>query len=251
MSVIKRKFFAIIKQFSYQQRNFMVTISKELIRSKFKAGLTHFLVCLSIFGLVLAWVWCFAYPDVYFTMAGAVQGLTLVFLVDVVLGPLLSFMVYNPKKPKKEIISDFAIIGLVQLCALVYGVNTLYQEHPKAVVLYPKSSATVFNKRELEELGEVSIPTEGQWGKLPVMTFSPQTKETPYVGLDKSLTTIQETDKITRLSLDAEDKTTLENLEKTHGKLYVVAVLAKYNGAYFALDEKLQLVAKFGEKPLS
>ncbi|STZ70291.1 Uncharacterised protein [Moraxella caprae] len=50
-------------------------------------------------------------------MAGAIQGLTLVFLVDVVLGPLLSFLVYNPAKPKKEIISDFVIIGAVQIAA--------------------------------------------------------------------------------------------------------------------------------------
>lgn len=230
----------------------MVTISKELIQAKFKASLIHFLVSLSIFGLVLAWVWFVAYPDVYFSMAGAVQGLTLVFLVDVVLGPLLSFLVYNPKKPKKEIISDFAIIGLVQVCALVYGVNTLYQEHPKAVVVYHKSSATVFNKRELDELGLILTSEYGQWGRLPVAVYSPNvSKQMPYQTLPNSLNAIQETDKATRLSLNAEDKATLENLEKTHGKLYVIAVLAKYNGAYFVLDENLQLVAKFGEKPMS
>lgn len=230
----------------------MVTISKQLILSKLRAGLIHFLISLSVFGLVLAWVWFIAYPDVYFSMAGAVQGLTLVFLVDVVLGPLLSFLVYNPKKPKKEIISDFTIIGLVQVGALLYGVNTLYQEHPKAVVVYHKSSATVFNKRELDDAGLVLTDKYSKWGGLPVAVYSPSvSKQAPYQTLSNSLDVIQETDKATRLSLDATDKATLENLEKTHGKLYVIAVLAKYNGAYFVLNSELGLVTKFGEKPMS
>lgn len=234
----------------------MTKISKQLITAKLKAGAIHFLISLSIFGLVFAWVRFVAYPDVYFSMAGAVQGLTLVFLVDVVLGPLLSFLVYNPKKPNKEIISDFTIIGLVQVGALLYGLNTLYQEHPKAVVVYPKSSATVFNKRELDEIAfnltDDYSKYYSKWGGLPVAVYSPSSsKQTPYQTLGNSLHVIQETDQATRLSLDANDKATLADLEKTHGKLYVVAVLAKYNGAYFALNPELQLVAKFGEKPTS
>lgn len=230
----------------------MAKISRQLLVAKLKAGLVHFFISLSIFGMVLAWVWFVAYPDVYFSMAGAVQGLTLVFLVDVVLGPLLSFLVYNPKKSKKEIISDFAIIGLVQVGALLYGVNTLYQEHPKAVVVYQKSSATVFNKRELDEAGLILTDSYSKWGGLPVAVYSPSvSKQAPYQTLSNSLDVIQETDKVTRLSLSADDKVALDNLEKTHGKLYVIAVLAKYNGAYFALNQELQLVAKFGEKPIS
>lgn len=230
----------------------MAKISRQLLVAKLKAGLVHFFISLSIFGMVLAWVWFVAYPDVYFSMAGAVQGLTLVFLVDVVLGPLLSFLVYNPKKPKKEIISDFAIIGLVQVGALLYGVNTLYQEHPKAVVVYQKSSATVFNKRELDEAGLILTDSYSKWGGLPVAVYSPSvSRQVPYQALANSLGVIQETDKVTRLSLSTDDKVALDNLEKTHGKLYVIAVLAKYNGAYFALNQELQLVAKFGEKPIS
>lgn len=231
----------------------MVTISKQLVLSKLKASLIHFLVSLSIFGVVFAWVWFVAYPDVYFSMAGAVQGLTLVFLVDVVLGPLLSFLVYNPKKSKKEIFSDFAIIGVVQLGALLYGVNTLYQEHPKAVVVYQKSSATVFSVRELGELTDLKS-TEGYstWGGLPVMVYAPEiSRQAPYQSLAKTLSAIEQTDKVTRSSMNDEDKATLADLEKTHGKLYVVAVLAKYNGAYFVFDANFQLVSKFGEKPIS
>lgn len=231
----------------------MVTISKQLVQSKFKAGLIHFLISLSIFGVVLAWVWFVAYPDVYFSMAGAFQGLLLVFLVDVVLGPLLSFLVYDPKKTKKAILVDFTVIGLVQVGAMLYGLNTLYQEHPKAVIVYKNSSATVLNKREIEEIPELNLTQDySEWSKLPVVVYTPDASmQVSYQPLDKSLPIIESTDKVTRSELSPEDKASLENLEKIHGKLYVLAVLAKYNGAYFALSPDLKFVAKFGEKPMS
>lgn len=231
----------------------MAKMNKQLLIAKLKAGLVHFFISLFIFGLVLAWVRFVAYPDVYFSMAGAVQGLTLVFLVDVVLGPLLSFLVYDPTKSKKAILLDFTVIGLVQVVAMLYGLNTLHQEHPKTVVVYHNSSATVFSKREMEELSDVNIDDGyDKWGGLPVVVYSPHvSKVEPYQPIKNSVDVIKETDRTTRLSLSADDEATLENLEKTHGKLYVIAVLAKYNGAYFALNQELQLVAKFGEKPIS
>lgn len=231
----------------------MVTISKQLVQFKFKAGLIHFLISLSIFGVVLAWVWFVVYPDVYFSMAGAFQGLLLVFLVDVVLGPLLSFLVYDPKKTKKAILVDFTVIGLVQVGAMLYGLNTLYQEHPKAVIVYKNSSATVLNKREIEEIPELNLTQDySEWSKLPVVVYTPDASmQVSYQPLDKSLPIIESTDKVTRSELSPEDKASLENLEKIHGKLYVLAVLAKYNGAYFALSPDLKFVAKFGEKPMS
>ncbi|UYZ73676.1 hypothetical protein LP090_02895 [Moraxella bovis] len=230
----------------------MTSLTLSLIKTKAKAGITHFTISLLIFCFVVAWVYFFAYPDVYFTMAGAIQGLTLVFLIDVVLGPLLSFLVYNPAKPKKEIISDLVIIGAVQIAALVYGLTTLYKEQPQAVIIYPKSSATVINKREMTdfELGELS--QYEKLGKLPAAVYTPDRKH-PYQSMLQSLDVIKETDLANRRTLaqNMDDLAVLQSLEKQYGKLYILSVMAKYNGAYFALDEDFNLVAKFGEKPIS
>lgn len=231
----------------------MKSLNFSLVQSKVKASLIHLAISLTIFCFVATWVYFFAYPDVYFTMAGAIQGLMLVFLVDVVLGPILSFLVYNPNKTKKEIISDFAIIGIVQITALIYGLTTLYKEQPQILIIYPNSSATVISKRELEDFPKLtSLNNYSTLGKLPVTVYTP-TFDHPYQTLSESLNIIKDTDKANRhtLSQKTDDLDTLQKLEQQHGKLYVLSIIAKYNGAYFALDKNLNLVAKFGEKPIS
>ena len=48
--------------------------------------------------------------------AGGLAGLKIVFLIDLVLGPLLTFVVFN--KNKKRLWLDLSIIGFIQLAGL-------------------------------------------------------------------------------------------------------------------------------------
>lgn len=84
------------------------------------------LVLLIIFGL-LYFGW-YAWPAWYLLGAGSMVGL--IVLVDVILGPLLTLMIANPAKPRGELRRDIALIVLVQLTALGYGVFTLWQARP-------------------------------------------------------------------------------------------------------------------------
>lgn len=230
------------------------TQKKSLITAKLKAGFVHFLISFSIFFVVVLWVRFFAYPSVYFSMAGAVQGLVIVFLVDVVLGPLLSFLVYNPAKSKKEMMSDFAIIGVVQFSALIYGIYTLNQEKPIAIIAYPNSSAAVISSRELADFPELSdLSSYGTLAKLPIVMYNPSNKTKPYARLDELSSSIASTDVATRKNIwaNADDANALKQIEAKYGKVYVIGVMAKYNGAYIALDKDYRFVAKFGEKPIS
>lgn len=229
-------------------------LSKSLLQSKVKASLLHFLLSFAIFCVVLGWAWFFAYPSAYFTMAGAVQGLSLVFIVDVVLGPLLSFLVYNPKKSKKEIISDFAIIGVVQFAALIYGVSTLYQERPRAIILYPKSTATVISHRELgdfPELGDLSQyrPILG----LPAPVLMLNQGKHSYQSLDQSADVLLQTSDTTRhfIKQMPDVQAELNQIDHQYQHPYIISVMAKYNGAYFALDKNMTFLVKFAERPIS
>ena len=114
------------------------------IQAKLKATGIHLLISLVIFILLVLWIYFDLYPSFYFNMSGGIQGLGLMFGVDVVLGPLLTFLVFNPHKKIREIISDLVIIGLVQLAALGYGLHTVYQEHPKLVVMYQNTVARFY-----------------------------------------------------------------------------------------------------------
>ena len=50
--------------------------------------------------------------------------------VDVVLGPLVTLLIANPRKPRRELVRDIAIIVTVQLVALSYGTTTLWNGRP-------------------------------------------------------------------------------------------------------------------------
>ena len=76
-------------------------------------------------GLYLGW---YRWPGWYLTSAAHVVGI--VALVDVVLGPTLTLVIANPRKPRRELVRDIAIIVTVQLLALVYGATTLWRGRP-------------------------------------------------------------------------------------------------------------------------
>ncbi|GHA06042.1 hypothetical protein GCM10008090_14600 [Arenicella chitinivorans] len=65
--------------------------------------------------------------------AGGIQGLKLISLVDIVLGPILTFIVYQ--RGKKGLLSDLIIIGCLQCICFALGSWALYDRRPVAIVL--------------------------------------------------------------------------------------------------------------------
>jgi hypothetical protein len=76
-------------------------------------------------GLYLGW---YRWPGWYLTHVTHVVGI--VVLVDIVIGPTLTLIIANPRKPRRSLARDIAIIVTVQLGALVYGAATLWQGRP-------------------------------------------------------------------------------------------------------------------------
>lgn len=100
--------------------------------TRWKAALIHLgisLLVAAIATVLLLGVW---YPPPYFRAAGAERLLMLVVGVDVVLGPLLTLIVFRSGKPGLKM--DLAIIGLVQVAALVYGFHVMLQSRPVFLV---------------------------------------------------------------------------------------------------------------------
>jgi len=75
--------------------------------------------------LYLGW---YRWPGWY--LAGVLRVVGIMVLVDVLLGPTLTLIIANPKKPLRELVRDIAIIATVQLAALVYGTATLWMGRP-------------------------------------------------------------------------------------------------------------------------
>ncbi|MDY0208353.1 MAG: TfpX/TfpZ family type IV pilin accessory protein [Pseudomonas sp.] len=99
---------------------------------RLKAFLIHLLISTCIAVAVIGVVFFVWYPAPLHTAAGVTQIFLLLLAVDVVLGPLLTLIVY--KSGKKTLIMDLTVIALLQLSALSYGVWTVVEGRPAWLV---------------------------------------------------------------------------------------------------------------------
>jgi hypothetical protein len=76
-----------------------------------------------VVAMLLVW-----YPRPYFHAAGGLTLLVLLIGVDVVVGPLLTLIVYDPGK--KHLKYDLAVIVTLQVAALVYGGWIMFDARP-------------------------------------------------------------------------------------------------------------------------
>jgi hypothetical protein len=96
--------------------------------TRVSAAAIHLGLSAAIGVAVLACMLLVWYPPPYFEAAGG-KGLILLLLgVDVVLGPLLTFVVFNPAK--KSLPFDLAVIAGLQVAALVYGMHVMFAARP-------------------------------------------------------------------------------------------------------------------------
>jgi hypothetical protein len=75
------------------------------------------------------------YPWPYNTVAGGTELFLLLISVDVVCGPLLTLVVFDKRKAWSELRRDLAVIVLLQLGALGYGMWTVFEARPVALAL--------------------------------------------------------------------------------------------------------------------
>jgi len=74
------------------------------------------------------------YPFPYRELSGGRELFLLVVAVDVVCGPLLTMVLFNPAKPRAELWRDLGLVALIQLGALGYGLHAVWQARPLFLV---------------------------------------------------------------------------------------------------------------------
>lgn len=85
-----------------------------------------------MFSTLVATMLVFWFPGELFLLDGGWQGLKLVAMVDLVLGPALTLLLYKPGKPK--LVLDMSMIAAFQIAALAYGFYATYQQRTVALV---------------------------------------------------------------------------------------------------------------------
>lgn len=104
------------------------------IRAAAKAAALHLLgsvVLATLAAMLVFEVW---YPHPYALLSGGLNLFLILVGVDVVCGPILTLILFNPGKSINELMVDLSLVMLVQLAALLFGLHTVYQARPLFLV---------------------------------------------------------------------------------------------------------------------
>ncbi len=104
------------------------------IAARLKAFGAHLLLSATIIGLFMLLVFSVWYPAPFDAIYEVWDVLRLVVGVDLIIGPLLTLVIFNIAKPRRELARDVSIIILLQLSALGWGGWSTYQGRPVYVV---------------------------------------------------------------------------------------------------------------------
>lgn len=94
----------------------------------------HLLLSLATATIVAALVFFIWYPWPFDEMLGGAELFWLVVSVDVICGPLLTLVLWNPTKSPRELLSDMSMIVTLQTAALAYGVYTVAIVRPIHII---------------------------------------------------------------------------------------------------------------------
>ena len=102
------------------------------VASRWTAFAIHLAISAIILTVLLGVIFFVWFPrDLIF--AGGVGGLKILMGVDLVLGPVLTLLVYKQYKPSLKM--DLTIIGLIQMGCLIAGMWIIFNERPLVQVL--------------------------------------------------------------------------------------------------------------------
>lgn len=139
-------------------------------KAKIRATSIHFSLSVCVFAVLLYFLIFQWYPGILFATDGGWQGLQILGAVDLILGPLLTFIVFNPRKPRREIITDLSLIGLVQICALAWGTHIVYDQRPVALAFW--KGAIYSAKTERFDKQHITPEQLANFGTTPVLVYA-------------------------------------------------------------------------------
>lgn len=96
--------------------------------ARFNFFIKHLSLSLIVATLVLGWIFTVWYPSPLAKATGVTHIVLLMLAIDVIVGPILGFIVY--KEHKKSLKFDLLIIILLQISALSYGIYSLAEGRP-------------------------------------------------------------------------------------------------------------------------
>ncbi len=159
-------------------------------RDRLHAAAWHLAISALVAALVLMLIYGFWYPSPLDSVSGVRQILLVLLAVDVSIGPLLTFIVFN--RQKKSLRMDLALIALVQCLALALGLQTVEAGRPLYLV-FTVDRFEVVSRSDLrvEDLSQAANnpAAQGRWfGPSLVAVVQPESMAERQTILTESVT---------------------------------------------------------------
>lgn len=103
-------------------------------REKFVAFAIHFVLTLLVAAAAAVLIFRIWFPDPFQEISGGTHLFVLIVGCDLALGPLLSLVIYNSRKSRRELIIDYTIVGIIQLAGVIYGIYSIAHWRPAYIV---------------------------------------------------------------------------------------------------------------------
>lgn len=227
---------------------------RQTLPARLKMAGYHLALSTTIFVITFVFLRYVCFPAVHFWINGGWQGMRIMFFIDIVLGPLLTFLIFNPHKPKKEKISDLSIIAAVQLCALIYGFHTILQQRPLFLLLHHGATIETvtpenYNGDNIRQIKWENFP---KLTHLPLVSFNPE-KRAENSGLDAPsfvFENLVKGQKFIRKYLDKAQEEKFAALEKQSGEpLYLLKIVGSYQSNWVVVDKDFRQIDDLGVSP--
>lgn len=131
------------------------------MKEKLKASAIHLSISAFVIGLFYLFVLNVWYPKPYFQVSGLLNIMLMLVAIDLIIGPLLTFIVFKPQKSSLKF--DLSVIAAIQVVALAYGAITVYEGHP-VYIAYTVDRFTLVSANEVD-------PKKAKYNEFKVSTF--------------------------------------------------------------------------------
>lgn len=133
--------------------------------NRYQAFGLHFLASATVITCLFAFVKFIWFPHQLFEVANGLELLKILVLVDLILGPLIMLVIFNPKK--KSLKFDVTAVLICQLLFLGYGVWSLYTVRPVYLAFVEKQFILV-KANEIED-GDIAKVSIEKFKQLPLL----------------------------------------------------------------------------------
>jgi hypothetical protein len=133
------------------------SVVRSSMKHRIRAFGVHLLWSVLVAAVSLALVFVVWYPGPLAAASGVGPIVLILLAVDVVVGPVITFTVFNPAK--KNLKWDLAVVVALQLAALGYGLHTVFSARPAYVVFAADRFDVVYaNDLTDDKLAKVTDP---------------------------------------------------------------------------------------------